>query len=163
MGRKLYKLEGNPSRKFVKVTRIELKEANDFVARHHRHHKPVVGHRFSIAAEKRGEVVGCAIVGRPVARMSDQKFIAEVTRLTTDGTRNACSFLYGRAARAAEALGFKLIQTFVLQSESGVSLKAAGWKCLGVTKAGSWHTRSNRRHDQPEEPKIKWIKRLTNP
>lgn len=142
------------------MARTELKEANEIVARLHRHHKPVAGHRFSIGAEKGGRIVGCAIVGRPVARQSDQKFIAEVTRCTTDGTRNACSFLYGRAARVAELLGYKLIQTFVLQTESGTSLKAAGWECLGITKAGSWHTRGGRRHDQPEEPKVKWIKRL---
>jgi hypothetical protein len=144
----------------VKAIRVELCEANDFVKKLHRHHKPVVGHRFSIGAEHGGKLVGCVIVGRPVARQSDQKNIAEVTRLVTDGTKNACSFLYAQAARAAKELGFLTIQTFILPTETGVSLKASGWKNLGETKKGSWHTRINRRNDQPECLKIKWVKSL---
>ena len=139
----------------------ELREANDFVLAFHRHHKPVVGHRFSIGAEQCCGLVGVVIVGRPVARQTDQKNIAEITRLATDGTRNACSFLYAQAARAAKELGFRSIQTFILPTETGVSLKASGWVCLGETKAGSWHTRDNRRHDQPECKKIKWQKMLS--
>lgn len=144
----------------MKAVRVELKEANEFVARLHRHHKPVVGHRFSIGVEHGGNLVGCVIVGRPVARQTDQKNIAEVTRMVTDGTRNACSFLYGQAARAAKELGFQSIQTFILPTESGITLKAAGWQSAGITKVGSWHTRGNRRKDQPECQKIKWLKRL---
>lgn len=144
----------------MNVIRVELKEANAFVEALHRHHKPVVGHRFSIGAAHNGKMVGCVIVGRPVARQSDQRNIAEVTRLVTDGTHNACSFLYGQAARAAKELGFRSIQTFILLNESGVSLKAAGWQCMGITKVGSWHTRQGRRSDQPEEQKIKWVKTL---
>lgn len=88
----------------LEAIRIELDEANAFVAQHHRHHKPVVGHLFSIGAAKDGKIVGVVIVGRPVARMRDDGETAEVTRLCTDGTKNACSFLYGAAARAAFAL-----------------------------------------------------------
>lgn len=144
----------------MKAVRVELAEANEFVWQHHRHHKPVVGHRFSIGAEKDGKLVGCVIVGRPVARQTCQKTVAEVTRLVTDGTPNACSFLYGQAARAAKELGFKAIQTFILPTETGTSLKASGWKLAGSTKMGSWHTRENRRSDQPEGIKTKWIKSL---
>lgn len=144
----------------MRAIRVELFEANNFVQEHHRHHKPTVGHRFSIGAEHEGRLVGCVIVGRPVARQSDQKNIAEVLRLVTDGTPNACSFLYAQAARAAKELGFTSIQTFILQTEPGTSLKASGWQMLGVTKNGSWHTRTNRRNDQPEEPKVKWMKPL---
>jgi hypothetical protein len=144
----------------MKAVRIELKEANNFVLTFHRHHKPVVGHRFSIGAEHDGKMVGCVIVGRPVARMTDQKNIAEVTRLVTDGTKNACSFLYAQAARAAKELAFKSIQTFILETETGITLKASGWTNMGLTKSGSWHSRSNRRTDQPECPKLKWIKLL---
>lgn len=144
----------------MKATRIELSEANAFVALHHRHHKPVVGHRFSIGAEHDGRLVACVIVGRPVARQSCQKTIAEVTRLVSDGTRNSCSFLYQQAARAAKELGFHSIQTFILPSESGTTLKASGWTRLGTCKTGSWQTRSGRRTDQPTEPKIKWARDL---
>ena len=146
----------------MKAVRVELSEANAFVAKLHRHHKLVVGHRFSIGAEHSGILVGCVIVGRPVARNTDQKNVAEVTRLVTDGTKNACSFLYSQAARAAKELGFTSIQTFILPEETGVSLKAAGWMNLGTCKAGSWHSRVNRRHDQPEQPKVKWNKVLSS-
>jgi hypothetical protein len=98
------------------VERVGLDEANAFVAQHHRHHKPVVGHLFSLGAALEGKIVGIAIIGRPVSRHRDDGVTAEVTRLCTDGTRNACSFLYGAAARAAFALGFKRIGTYLLKS-----------------------------------------------
>lgn len=146
----------------MKPVRIELKEANAFIGQLHRHHKPVQGHRFSIGAEKAGKLVGVAVVGRPVARMTDQKNVAEVTRLATDGTKNACSFLYAQAARAAQALAFSKIQTFILDSEPGTSLRAAGWTCEGPSAGGDWNrpSRGNRRTDQPMEPKTKWSKSL---
>lgn len=146
----------------MNITRIELSEANEFISRVHRHHKPVVGHRFSIAAEKAGELVGVAVVGRPVARMTDQKNIDEVTRLATNGTRNACSFLYARAAEIARLMGFKEIQTFILCSEPGTSLKAAGWQCSGPSYGGDWNrpSRGGRRIDQPQEAKVKWCKKF---
>lgn len=132
----------------LRHTRIKLDEANAFVAAHHRHHKPVVGHLFSIGAVLNDELVGIAIVGRPVARMRDDGLTAEVTRLCTDGTRNACSFLYGCAARAAFALGFNRIGTYILASESGSSLKASGWRLIGQTKGGSWSRPSRGRVDK---------------
>lgn len=127
----------------LELVRIDLAEANAFVAEHHRHHPPVVGHVFSIGAAKDGKVVGVSIVGRPVARMRDDGETAEVTRLCTDGTRNACSFLYGASARAAFALGFKRIGTYILASEPGTSLAAANWRLVGETSGGSW-SRGNR-------------------
>lgn len=108
-----------------------------------------------------GAIVGACIVGRPVARMTDQQTVCEVTRLVTDGTRNACSLLYGAAARAAGAMGFERIQTFILETEPGTSLKAAGWEFDGWTdKAGTWQTRTGRRTDQPTCRKGRWIRRF---
>lgn len=134
--------------------RIKLPEANAFVAQHHRHHKPVVGHLFSLGAVLNDQLVGVAIVGRPVARMRDDGLTAEVTRLCTDGTRNACSFLYGASARAAFALGFQRIGTYILASEPGGTLKAAGWRMIGQTSGGSWSRPSRGRDDKhPTEPK----------
>src|ERR1700675_963842 len=120
------------------IERLKLDEANAFVTEHHRHHKRVVGHVFSIGAALDGKIVGVAIVGRPVARGRDDGVTAEVTRLATDGTRNACSFLYGASARAAFALGFKRIGTYILASEPGTSLTGAGWRMVGETGGGSW-------------------------
>lgn len=139
----------------LRHTRIELADANAFVAAHHRHHGKVIGHLFSLGAVLDGQLVGVAIVGRPVARMRDDGRTAEVTRLCTDGTRNACSFLYGAACRAAFALGFERIGTYILASETGASLKAAGWREIGKTKGGSWDTPARRRNDKhPTEQKI---------
>ncbi len=118
--------------------RIDLAEANAFVAAHHRHHKPAVGHLFSLGAALGDGIVGVVIVGRPASRMLDDGETAEVTRLCTDGTKNACSFLYGAAARAAFALGFRRIGTYILASEPGTSLMATGWRNLGERGGGSW-------------------------
>jgi hypothetical protein len=142
------------ARKFT-IERVSLAEANAFVARLHRHHKPVVGHLFSLGASKAGEIVGVAIVGRPVARMRDDGETAEVTRLCTNGTKDACSFLYGAAARAAFALGFKRIGTYILASEQGTSLTAAGWRLIGEAGGGSWSRASRPRVDaHPTQAKL---------
>lgn len=117
---------------------VTLAEANDFVAALHRHHPPVVGHKFSIGASFGGRLVGVVIVGRPIARGRDDGATLEVTRLCTDGTRNACSFLYGAARRAAFALGYQRIGTYTLPDEGGASLRAAGWKLLGERSGRNW-------------------------
>lgn len=136
---------------------VPLPEANAFVEKWHRHHKPVVGHKFSLGAVKDGKLVGVAIVGRPVSRMRDNKLTLEVTRLCTDGTRNACSFLYGAAARATFALGFIRLGTYTLPSEGGASLRAAGWKLIGERGGGSWSCPSRPREDKhPTELKLLW-------
>ena len=146
----------------MRAVPLTLAAANDAVARLHRHHKPVRGHRFSIGAEVDGSIVGAVIVGRPVARAVDHTTIAEVTRLVTDGTRNACSFLYGRAAAAAKAMGFSEIRTYTLATEPGTSLRASGWECDGVVRRDGrgWNNRDGRRDDQPTEAKQRWRKRL---
>lgn len=154
----------------MKVVPLTLAQANVAVRQWHRHHKPVVGHRFSLGAMAGDVLVGAVIVGRPKSRMSDQYQIAEVTRLVTDGHKNACSFLYGAAARVAKDMGFWKIQTFILESEPGTSLKAAGWRLINITEGGQWkHTgiaqmrlgqTHGNREDQPTERKQAWIKNL---
>ena len=136
----------------------ELKDANTYIAKLHRHHKPIAGHRFSIAAWKDGVMVGVATVGRPVARMTNQKTVLEVTRLCTDGTRNACSILYAAAARIGRTIGYESIQTFILESAPGTSLKAAGWKPVAMSPGGDWNrpSRGARRTDQAMTAKQKW-------
>jgi hypothetical protein len=127
---------------------ITFAEAAAFVHQHHRHHKPPVSHKFSIAVNDGQKVVGVIIVGRPVARGLDDTWTLEVTRCCTDGTPNAASKLYGAAARAARALGYKRLVTYTLKSESGTSLKAAGWKWLYDTRGGSWNCESRPRVDK---------------
>jgi hypothetical protein len=136
------------------LCRVELSEANAFVRALHRHHKPVIGHKFSLGATLAGRLVGVVIVGRPVSRMRDDGDTLEVTRLCTDGARNACSFLYGAAARAAFALGYHRIGTYILASEDGASLRASGWRLIGQRGGGSWNAPSRPRTDKhPVEPK----------
>lgn len=146
----------------LRIVPVELKEANDFIARHHRHHKPVQGHRFSIGVVKDGILVGVATVGRPVSRHTNSKEVLEVTRLCTDGTKNACSSLYSAAARAGRELGYLKIQSFILDEENGASLKASGWVFEGITPGGQWkHTDGKpRRTDQPTCPKHRYVKVL---
>ncbi len=153
------------------VRPLTLKAANDWVAQHHRHHKRVVGHRFSLGAFLGYDMVACVIVGRPVARKTDQDMVAEVTRLCSIGTPNACSILYAAAARACKAMGFWWIQTFTLPEEGGASLRASGWNYDGETPGGAWDTPTRARgrsaflfdgigDDHPKGPKTRWVKHL---
>ena len=133
------------------VTPIDFAEANAFVSAYHRHHKPMPGCKFSIAvSDLDGKVRGVAMVGRPVARMSDDGFTLEVNRVCTDGAHNACSMLYGAAWRAAKALGYRKLVTYTLPAEGGASLRAAGWKLIGLRGGGNWNVLSRPRIDTAE-------------
>lgn len=139
------------------IAPCELKEANEFVRLHHRHHQPVVGHKFSLSVIEGERVCGVAIVGRPVARMLDDGWTLEVNRVATDGTRNACSALYGAARRACFALGYRRLVTYTLPSESGASLRGAGWKLLGAAGGGNWNCASRPRVDsEHQQQKFRW-------
>lgn len=145
------------------IAPLTLKQANDLVSALHRHHKPVVGHRFSIGVkDENGVLHGAAIVGRPTGRKNPQYDWAEVTRLVTNGQKNACSALYAASARIAKEMGFKRIQTFILEEETGVSLKAAGWEFERMSEGGDWNvpSRGGRRTDQPQQAKQRWKKEL---
>lgn len=122
----------------LELSPISLAEANAFVAEHHRHHRPVTGHKFSIACSDGDKVVGVAIIGRPVSRYLDDGWTLEVNRCCTDSTRNACSMLYGAAWRAAKAMGYKRLITYILDTETGASVKAAGYKCVGKAGGERW-------------------------
>lgn len=129
---------------------MDLEGANEFVARHHRHHSAVVGHKFSIGAAMEGELVGVVIIGRPVSRRRDDGETLEVTRLCSTGGKNVCSFLYGAAARATFALGFRRIGTYIRADEPGTTLKAAGWRLIGETPGRSWSVPSRPRKDKTD-------------
>jgi hypothetical protein len=136
-----------------------LRQATAYVEQHHRHHAPPQGGLFAVgvAREGDGEMCGVAIVGKPVARNLNDAWTAEVTRVATDGTRNACSMLYGACWRAARALGWRRLITYTLTEEPGTSLRAAGWKVVGETKGGSWDRPSRPRVDNhPTQAKLRW-------
>jgi hypothetical protein len=151
---------------------IGLDEAIAFVARYHRHHQPVVGHKHSMGAALGQNIIGVVIVGRPVSRLRDDGRTLEVTRLCTDGEKhptgktnrsgeptfyNACSFLYNAAAKWAFAGGYTRIGTYILKSESGKSLGALGgnWRLVAETPGRSWSVPSRPRVDKhPLEPRL---------
>jgi hypothetical protein len=133
------------------VVPTSLAEANAFVGRYHRHHRPVVGHKFSIAVADGETVRGVAIVGRPVSRILDNGWTLEVNRCCTDGTRNACSLLYGAAWRAARAMGFRRLITYTMPAEGGSSLRGAGWKLVGECGGGNWNAPSRPRIDTEKD------------
>lgn len=141
------------------IVPVTFAEAAEFVRRHHRHHKPPVGHKFSVAVAVDGAkgVCGVAMVGRPVSRHLDDGWTVEVNRVATDGTKNACSALYGAAWRAAKALGYRKLITYTLPEEGGASLRGAGFRLVGEAGGGSWSCKSRPRVDMaPMQVKLKW-------
>lgn len=145
----------------LKARPVELREANAFVDHLHRHHDHVYRDKCRVGAEQNGELVGVAQLARPVARRLDDGQTIEVVRLCTNGTHNACSFLYGRAARIAKEMGYQKIVTYILEDENGASLRAAGWHKEADTKGGSWDCPGRpRKTTAPTAPKQRWAKNL---
>lgn len=142
----------------LRIVPSELSDANAFVDRLHRHHKRVTGHRWSCGVvDHNGKLRGVAIVARPKARMIDKRTVVEAVRVCTDGTKNACSALYGGVCRQQRAIGYAKAITYTLITEPGTSLRAAGWKPVLVTDGGSWSRPSRERLDNhPLIPKIRW-------
>lgn len=146
----------------LEVRPISLRPANEFVSKYHRHHGITSGCKWCIAAYDGDEIVGVAICCRPVARKLDDGTVCEVARLCTDGTKNACSILYAACARIAREMGYKKIITYILETESGVSLKASGWICESEKCGGkSWNVPSRPREDKaPPLYKKRYAKEL---
>lgn len=128
------------------VIPLHLWQANELVALLHRHSKPIRVHKFSIGASKDGRLCGAAICMRPACRALDDGLTLEVCRLVTDGTDNACSLLYAACTRIAKNMGFRKIQSYILDSEPGTSLKASGWVC---EKTGCGGTPQGKRTNRP--------------
>jgi hypothetical protein len=134
---------------------ISRDEGDPFIRQHHRHHNVPVGALWRHGAhDDDGTIVGVCVVGRPVARELCDGFTMEVTRLCTDGEPNACSLLYAASRRAAIAKGYRRGLTYILASEDGASLRAAGWHYLWTVRGRSWDTPSRPRTDKhPTEDK----------
>lgn len=151
------------------VVPLTLALARRYVAEHHRHNEPPIGHRFSIGLERDGVLVGVVIAGHAQARHADDRFTIELLRLTTEGDRNACSRLYGAACRAAFAMGYRKVITYTLVDEPGTSLIASGFVVDRMTDghAGWKHTAGPRAADRPTlfdspkmptGPKVRWMR-----
>ena len=143
----------------LRIVPVTFADACGFVGDHHRHHRPPVGHKFSLGVADGETLVGVAMVGRPVARHYNDGLTLEVNRSATDGTKNANSMLYGAAWRAASALGYRRLITYTQAGESGSSLRAAGWKVLAERPArAGWTAPSRPRDDRGVDgiPRTLW-------
>ena len=146
----------------MKAVPLELKQANAFVDSLHRHHDAVHRDKFRFGcADDSGKLVGVIQIARPVSRNMDNGKTVEVVRCCTDGTKNACSYLYSRAIKIAKIMGYERIITYTLESEDGASLKASGFTFDGLTEGGSWSRPSRKRKDHaPLVRKKRWLKML---
>lgn len=146
----------------LQIVPCDLDEANEFIRRYHRHHKPVRGgYKFCVAVAAGERVVGVAVVGLPLSQHLMDGWTLEVRRTCTDGTKNANSMLYGACWRIAREMGYRRLITYTLAGESGASLRAVGWKCIGKRGGGSWDApeRGRPRVDMhPLQPKLRWEK-----
>lgn len=139
----------------TRIVPIDFATACSMVTAWHRHHRPPVGHKFSIGlasadfdTEDGGPLlVGAIIVGRPVARHLDDGHTLEVTRsVVSDDVPNGNSQLYGAAWRAAKALGYRRLITYTQEGESGASLRGAGWRIVAqLSPRAGWDTPTRRR------------------
>ena len=144
----------------LKIQPITFAQACEFIKEHHRHHLPTVGCKFCIGVFNADNMVGCAVCGRPVSRHLDDGLTCEINRLCTNGTYNACSMLYGACCRVAKAMGYRTIITYILESESGASLKASNFVCEGIAGGTHWTGTRNRGQHIPKEMKTKWSRQL---
>ena len=131
-----------------KLVPLELKDANSFILKHHRHIDGIQGHRFSIGCIYKEKLVGVAIAGRPISRYYDQSKVIEVTRLCTDGTKNASSFLYSACAKASKYLGYDRIQSYILESESGITLIASNFIYSHTSEISRWNKYKRNKEDR---------------
>ena len=146
----------------LELVPLSLREANDFVEQYHRHNGRTArdGGKFAIGAGTENGLAGVAIVGRPLARLLNDGYTAEVLRLCVqpEQPKNVCSMLYSACWRAWRGMGGRKLVTYTLQTESGASLRGAGWKIVGEVKGGSWHRENRAREWQPiyGQKKFRW-------
>lgn len=144
----------------LRIVPITLATANEFVAAHHRHNKPVKGGIvLKVGVEDDGELVGVGMAGTPVARMLCDGVTLEARRTCTDGTDHANSMLYGALWRAARALGWQRLITYTQADESGASLRAAGFVSHERLRARKgWDTQSRPADDTDyiSTERIRW-------
>lgn len=146
----------------MEIVPVTFKTACNFIAEHHRHHKPTVGCKFCVGLMDNNNLVGVAVCGRPVSRKLDDGTICEINRLCTDGTYNACSMLYGACCRVAKEMGYKKIITYILKSENGASLKASNFTCEGIAGGTHWTGKRDMGQAIPKEMKTRWSRVLNN-
>ena len=143
----------------LEIRPITFSEASAYVNAKHRHHNAPVGCKFCLGVYENEELHGVAICGRPVSRILDNGTTCEINRVCTDGTRNACSILYGACIRVAKAMGYHKVITYTLESENGASLKASNFIYEGIAGGKYWTGKRYEGKEQtiPHEMKRRWV------
>lgn len=153
----------------LELVPLSQREARAFVAAHHRHNGPDRGDIFRVGLEIDEALVAVGSAGRPKAAGLQDGRTIEITRVCTLGHENACSRLYGALCRAAAALGYDRVVTYTLASESGSSLRAAGFVRGARLPARDWAAESGRaryaanlfgERVSPAEDKFCWTRML---
>ena len=139
---------------------ITVKAAIRWVRDTHRHLPIVQGALFAVALHDGQAMRGVALAGNP-ARVWQGTGRIVISRVSTDGAENGCSMLYGAICKAAKALGYREAWTYTLPGEPGTSLRAAGFKDMGLTRGGEWNRPSRARNAalRPER-KRRWMRQL---
>lgn len=137
-----------------------VKQAIPFVARVHRKLPRVQGGMWAVCVRtEAGDVVGCAIVGRPARKLAGEtcETLAVLRVAVIEGHPNVCSMLYGACSRAAKAMGAVGLVTYTHVDEHGASLRASGWVDDGLTRGGEADRPSRRRNPVVDaRPKRRW-------
>lgn len=148
----------------LEIRPVKWREAKAFVEQYHRHLPHITGWLFGCSVWCGERMVGCVVVGRPVARHLDDGQTAEIVRcVVLDGCKNAASMLYARARRAAFALGYRRVITYTREDEPGTSLRAAGFDAAADCKVQVWNRPSrNRARQLPVIGKKRWEARCSH-
>ena len=143
----------------MKIVPLSLKEANEFVEKHHRHNKRVVTHKFSIGLEQDGKIIGVGIAGIPIARLLNDRKTLELRRVCViPGHANGCSKLMARMKQIGQLMGYEKIITYTLQKESVSSLRAVNARQVAKVVGGQWNRKDRPTNYQAvcDEPKWRW-------
>lgn len=144
----------------LKIRPITFRDANAYVKQHHRHNSQVAGCKFAISCYEGERLCGVAICGRPIGRYLDDGETLEINRVCTDGTKNACSILYGACCRVAKDMGYRRVITYTLTSENGASVKASNF-VLDAENVGGLHWTGKRgKSAVPSEYKNRWLRTI---
>ena len=152
----------------VRIVPMILRDANDFVEKWHRHSARTSndGGKYAIGLEHDGQIVGVAIVGRPIARLLHEEGAAELLRLCTSpaAPKGSGSKLYSRAKRIWQLMGGTLFHTYTLKHESGATMRGAGVHEAAAEIDGQQWDRPSRPRDEKDvydQPKLRWTETLT--
>ncbi len=142
----------------LRVVPISIAAARLHIETHHSHHHAPCGGLLAAAVADGDRVCCVALLGRPVARMLDQRGnVAEVTRVASDGTKHAASMCLAAVTRAAIALGWRRIVSYTILGEAGTSYRAAGWRCVAITGTSEgWASHPRTKHIAQPGAKARW-------